>query len=414
MQRRDIVDDFWDAADRNPPGHEAAAARFRALIHTTQQPSSCERRCRLNSAYHGGALADVRRLAYALMYAVTHNCALVTEWPHNRKTINESSLLTTSAELRSRCANENRKGFRCYFQPPSTCHQVNTPSPHAMEFDLDGGLFKLERCLDRINQLTGLRSELLIMGSLVSWIMRPQPELREAIQLYGRAAGFDGRGVRERNIAMHVRHGDKHSLYPKHMKNDSWRVSAQSFEAWGRRVAASIGAERTLYMTDDPQVMRSLEERSDGFFRLVPAGRACIPSYAAGMLGKHHIPAAVQLIRMHRDEITGKARRKIDAASAGCGPAYLADDGIQLFAGVYLLAQCGAFIGTQLSNIDAAVVELMATRRHPPIMFDVLNDVHRACLSDEKVWFGGSHAQRRPLDYERLAIGGGNTTSGRC
>ena len=81
--------------------------------------------------------------------------------------------------------------------------------------------------------------------------------------------------------------GDKHSLYSKHMKEHGWRVGAQSFDAWGRRVAADIGAERALYMTDDPRVMSALESSGDDFFRLVPAPRNCMPSYAAGVLGKH-------------------------------------------------------------------------------------------------------------------------------
>ena len=32
------------------------------------------------------------------------------------------------------------------------------------------------------------------MGTLLSWIMRPQAELREAVQLYGAAAGLASAG----------------------------------------------------------------------------------------------------------------------------------------------------------------------------------------------------------------------------
>ena len=97
-----------------------------------------------------------------------------------------------------------------------------------------------------------------------------------------------------------------------------------------------------------------------------------------------------------------------------CGPPYLVDDGIQLFAGLMMLAQSAAFVGTQISNIDAATVELMATLRHPPTFFDVLNDMHRACLSDEQVWFGGIHRNMRRISADRLAKGDGRYTLGDC
>ena len=90
------------------------------------------------------------------------------------------------------------------------------------------------------------------------------------------------------------------------------------------------------------------------------------------------------------------------------------DDGIQLFAGLFLLAQCAAFVGTLISNIGLLIVELMATHRHPPVYFDVLNDVHRPFLSDERVWHAAIHnpASIRPLRIERLALGGGAATHG--
>ena len=95
--------------------------------------------------------------------------------------------------------------------------------------------------------------------------------------------------------------------------------------------------------------------------------------------------------------------RRTSNLTSACGPRHLVDDGIQLFAGVALLAQTSAFIGTQISNVDSAAVELMATLRFPPTVFDVLNDVHRACLSDEAVWHGAIHPHRRDLKKDRLA-----------
>ena len=408
-----VITDFWQAADRQPAGHEASLARLRSLILSTQQPATCTRICRLASAYHGGALADVRRIAYALMYAVTHDCSLTGNWPYFGHTANGSAFITTNPEMRQRCTSSGRKGLRCYFLPTSTCDNVTAPTATRWGLKLDQK-FHLGVTLDKVRQRTGLRSEVLIMGTLVAWVMRPQPELREAILRYGTAAGLAEPGARHRRIAMHVRHGDKHSLYSKHMKEHGWRVGAQSFDAWGRRVAADIGAERALYMTDDPRVMSALESSGDDFFRLVPAPRNCMPSYAAGVLGKHHIPAATTLSKMHQKSKSDATSLRAADASAACGPRYLVDDGIQLFAGVYLLGQCAALIGTQISNIDAAAVELQATLRHPPTFYDVLNDMHRACLSDEHVWFAGTNTYTRTLANDRLALGFGNYTDGNC
>ena len=47
-------------------------------------------------------------------------------------------------------------------------------------------------------------------------------------------------------------------------------------------------------------------------------------------------------------------------------------------------------------------------------VYDVLNDVHRACLSDERVWYGGVHANRRKVSEDRRAMGGGNQTPSWC
>ena len=128
--------------------------------------------------------------------------------------------------------------------------------------------FNLSQGLDRVTSLTGLRSEMLIMGTLLSWVMRPQPELRMAVERYGGALGFNETGNRfrrYRHIAMHVRRGDKYSLHAKHMHNHSWRVAPETYVAWAQRLAADMGAERVLVMTDDPGV--DFEAMAGGLFR---------------------------------------------------------------------------------------------------------------------------------------------------
>jgi hypothetical protein len=307
--------------------------------------------------------------------------------------------------------------LHCYFRPISTCTRNTSRS-----FQFLDSRFDLSRGLERVGNATGLHSELLIMGTLLSWVMRPQRELGDAVGRYGAALGFLAGGIegdaRHRHIGMHIRRGDKYSLHSRHMLNHTWRVSPDSFVAWGRRVAADIGAERVIFMTDDSRI--DLAAQSDSLFRFAPAPRECLPSHimagAALSRGSAHTAAAhrLQAIGAH-PELLGMRTKGMEAKLAqDCGPDAFLDEGIQLFSGILLLANCAAFIGTQISNIASAVVELMATQRHPPVFYDVLNDMHRPFLSDERVWYGGVHnpSSVRPLSIERLAQGSGRATHG--
>lgn len=409
-----IVTDFWRSADLHPPGQEQPLARLRNLILATQQPATCKRVCTLTNAYHGGALSDVRRLAYALMYAIVNDCALTTQWPLYTKT-NRSSSLTTSTELRRRCATPSRLGLRCYFLPPSQCRETDgAEQQNGTRRTFSLANFHLAPTLAAVQAKTGLHSEMLLMGTLVAWIMRPQSELSEAIVHYGTLLGLSRPGARQRRLSLHIRHGDKHSLYAKHLRNDSWRVQPQNFDAWARRIAADLGLDSALFMTDDIGAMDALLPSSrppprdrwgsnDGFFALAPAPRICLPSFSVGSFGKSYLPAVRSLMKLHKPKETAEIERRTANLTQTCGPKYMVDDGIQLFAGVALLAQTSAFVGTQISNVDSAVAELMATLRFPPTVFDVLNDVHRACLSDESVWHGAVHPHRRDLIKEHLA-----------
>ena len=101
-----FVSNFWSAADTEPPGHAAGLSNLRSWIRETQEPVACNKRCTLAYAYHGGALADVRRLAFALMYALVNDCHLVGRWPMYKRggsPFPKLSTLTTSPELRRRC-----------------------------------------------------------------------------------------------------------------------------------------------------------------------------------------------------------------------------------------------------------------------------------------------------------------------
>jgi hypothetical protein len=423
---------LWEAAAHTPPaGFEASVARLRELIVRTQQPSRCSKMCKMNRrSWGGGATANARRKAGALLHAIVQGCALVGRWPRP-----SNSSLTTSNELRRRCTSSHRWSTECYFLPISPCRtacdQDAPPRASIHGPALCGTVQELSVYhtgthaffLDRISHMTGLYSELLIMGTLLSWVMRPQPELEEAVLRYGRTLRLDVPGVRHRRLAMHIRRADKHSLNPssnrarkEQRKDDLWRISDQSYITWSRRVASVIGAEHTLFMSDDAGLLfgpRALEAQgSDGFFRHVPAPASCVPSFAAGLMCKSHVAlggnGATKCQNrnspMHKllGTLTMKSARSPEDPPASCGPDYFVDEGVQFYAGLLIMAHCDAFVGTQVSNIATTVVELMASVHHPPLYFDLLGDMYRPFISDDKVWEFGIGAVRRAAEQERM------------
>ena len=62
-----------------------------------------------------------------------------------------------------------------------------------------------------------------------------------------------------------------------------------------------------------------------------------------------------------------------------------------------------------LQHIGGLIVELMATQHHPPAFYDVLNDVHRPFLSDERVWYGAIHNPKSVRPSTTLARGAART-----
>ena len=424
-----LITDFWQAA-QPPRGYEEEVARFRELIVQTQT-TSCAHTCSVRkNLWVGGSAQNLRRLSHALLEATLQRCAIVGHWPQW-----VYASVATGKELRQRCTASGRLSLHCYFRPISKCSHNSSSNGQrhrdSSSFRFLSSTIDLSHRLDQLGNLTGLRSEVLVMGTLLSWIMRPQPELRLAIEQYGAALGLSPNGssssrreVRHRQLALHIRRGDKYSLHAKHMHNHTWRVSPASFIAWSRRIASDIGAERVLYMTDDVRGLdlarhpAAVSYGAGGLFRLAPGRRECMPSFlsASTRVATSHSPMAKVLpsIAKHPELWMKHAQALQPELGKDCGPDVLLDDGIQLFAGIMLLAQCAAFVGTLISNIGGLIVELMATQHHPPAFYDVLNDVHRPFLSDERVWYGAIHNPKsvRPLRVERLAQGGSRSSHG--
>ena len=156
-------------------------------------------------------------------------------------------------------------------------------------------------------------------------------------------------------------------------------------------------------MSDDPAAINGLQSSPGGSlggngsrlsFRRAPAPVECLPSAEQGLLGNGTAARVVW---------RGAWTVEHGSDAGPCLQALWRDDGIQLFAGVALLAHGGAFLGTQSSNVGRAIVELQAARRYPPVVFDMLNDLYRAEFSYEKVWLGATAGVKRPVASEWLA-----------
>lgn len=369
--------------------------------------------CGIRSNVHnGGATQNLRRLAHSLMQAALANCAITTPWPNS-----VYSHETTGVEMRERCSSEGRRSLTCYFLPISNCTSKKASSNSSFRF-LNANA-DVSDMIDRVGEKTGLRSELLVMGTLLAWVMRPQPELRAALEQYGLRLGIAGPEARHRYIGMHLRRGDKYSLYSRNLQRHAWRIEPSSFAIWGRRVAANLGMEKVLFMSDDRSI--DLDHKFPNLFHSAPTDVTCRPSAHGKLnLGKfvmagHKPPTSSSVLKSigSRPSQFGPIMRQVVNQTPACISSLFADDGIQLYAGIMLLAHGVAMIGTQISNVDMAIAELMSTHRYPPALYDVLNDMPRPFLSDERTWFGSSHdAVARPATTERLANGDGTTTRG--
>ena len=278
---RGLITNYWEQADPAPAGFEQPLRHLRSLIERTQQPAQCSAVCRMAPNWHeGGAASNLKRLAFHLALASLEGCALVGRYPRALWPAG----LVTGASLRERCTASSRFGTHCYFLPVSTCAIPNGTRVRVIRVNRT----RIPDVLARITTTTGLRSELLIMGTLHAWIMRPQTELREAIRVYGAQLGLHEIGARQRHIGMHIRHGDKSSLSnrngARNLGADAFRVSGASFQAWGRRVGANMGAERVLFMSDDPKVISDMHGSHEQYFT-TPAPPNCTPAFAMGMSG---------------------------------------------------------------------------------------------------------------------------------
>ena len=222
--------DLWSQQDL-APSHAAGVLALRRLVTATQQPDACVELCRC-AGHHAGLGSQLHAAAVCLLQATLRGCAVVgppAQFPE----------YTTHAALRRGCA-----GFDCYFMPLSTC----TAGRNQRTIELKPDQRHLQVPLGTVANQTGLRSELLVMSTLLAYVMRPQPLLSRAVAHFAAAStavpagGGGGSSAPRSCVAAHVRHGDKKSFMHA-AAAERWRLSGPSFWRWGVRLATMLGAQ---------------------------------------------------------------------------------------------------------------------------------------------------------------------------
>lgn len=446
-----LVTDFFEHQRRHPAaGYEEPVRAWHDLILASQQPQSCTRLCQCVHV-RGAFFSNIRGIAACVLNAALRGCAIVEEDKTARPAM---ATFVTSPAMRRTCQLANRSlAFHCYFRPLSNCSRakagIKPREALTNVYALDGEMSGTDEMLAEVEARTGLRSELLILSAAVSYVMRPQPELAHAIRHFGASVGA-GYASRPRVVGVHMRSDEK--LGVRSLGVDRWRASPAAFGLWARRVSRFVGADKVWLMSDSYSATVAVagesavegrggggardgrdgaggtDRRADGrsaLFAVVPAPLSCSPAHAAGVLGHafSNRPAAaggganwgphMELQRLARTKHAVVADVTKGGAGGGragsnrnvCGPTWAADDGILLAAGAMLLANGLAFIGTLISNVDVAIVELMASRSFPPSVYDVLNDVYPGFKSadlTERPWHGAVGNRTREPEKERL------------
>ena len=196
----------------------------------------------------GAFFSNIRGIAVCVMAAALRGCALVEEDITARPAMAD---FVTSPAMRQRCHAAKRSlAFHCYFLPLSSCTRSLAGVSHKEKlpnmYDVDGEMSQTDTMLAMVENTTGLSSELLILSAATSWVMRPQPEVAEAVTLFGGAAAggasSSSSGTRPRIVGVHMRSDEK--LGVRSLGADRWRASPSSFQAWGQRIARIVGADK--------------------------------------------------------------------------------------------------------------------------------------------------------------------------
>ncbi len=131
-----------------------------------------------------------------------------------------------------------------------------------------------------------------------------------------------------------------------------------------------------LFMSDDPASARAVTTQPSPVPTvLVPAPLDCFLMRGGGKSAAWLLP---RMVAKNMSAAPADAGAELEIGEAGapagrCGG--VADEGLLMLSGVLMLSRCISFVGTMASNVDKTVALLMAARRFPPALHDLINDV---------------------------------------
>ena len=319
--------------------------RFRDALRASQHPANCAlaRLCRCR-VLHSQLFSALHGEAICLLVAFERGCTLVAT----------SASAAGDALAKPETCNSSTDLLRnCYLQPLSACTaEDGVYSAATPEFTARQALDYTWPIVTSVARMWGLHGPLMLYGELMAHLLRPRPRVRRRVLALAqdlRLGDCDGRIPLDRTLAVHVRLGDKAST--RH------RALVNATAALARHTSRTLGMEVIHFASDSLRAraefgarMRELDERerSSG----VPI--VSVPAAQQIFTGDDNARAASTVQHKRNDSSSDQLEL--------------------LLAEAVLVAQAGALVGVQVSNVDRALTELMGAVRWPPLTFDVFND----------------------------------------
>lgn len=227
----------------------------------------------------------------------------------------------------------------------------------------DQRCFNVRRYTKLIRKATGLTSSLLVNSEILSYLMRPNKVLVDDVARWAKRLGVEHQSDLNSAVSVHIRHGDKRAVDMEE-KNRTRIVGVTA------SMVRLLGSKNVLLMTDDQRASKIMHT-----LPLLPAhsqqGDDAIRT--EGKLQSLNV-VEIPFSEVRKSESIVPSNEEVDTTMDPAG---------LLFVQVILLSQAQMLIGTQVSNVDRAIVELMAAVKYPPRVFDMYMDTYAPCANRE-------------------------------
>eukprot|EP00750_Incisomonas_marina_P022555 INCI4977.12.p1 GENE.INCI4977.12~~INCI4977.12.p1 ORF type:complete len:509 (-),score=53.05 INCI4977.12:1487-2884(-) len=365
-----LITNFWLEKNRPstphlPPDLKRARDDLRAVITALQHPDDCStaKICTCGYPMKGGLFSMLHGRGLCLLNALANNCTLVDAPGVEDKIVHKHAYIDQNA-----CALDSVDSpFECYFQPLSTCAFDKARRVRLYSRD---SCDRFDELFSQVSQRFGISSKLLLQTEMMSYIMRPNHRLHNSILEHGERMQLSSRANLSQCLAVHIRHTDKHGV-PASEKLHTQFVGAAD------DLRKLYGFDVINYMTDDPGVDTLFKVRFSLLRTVRSSPQSVLLTRSACIfwtIWRQVIPEVDPQVRV--TTMSAAVRRKVMDEDDS-------DVGLPLLSHAMIMAQCPMLLGSQVSNVDRAVLELMGTMSWPPAMVDMYGDLYAPCATWE-------------------------------